>query len=114
MARYMVLGPGVFAGSFTGTAAEPTASRPVVEHRDRVYWALDGRDVVVLGKRWHVEVFSVVEHAGHRYVQLALDGPQRYMLTLRVVPDTPVNRLIQALLGWLTHPTTSGDVINVR
>lgn len=110
----MVLGPGVFAGSFAGTAAQPPASRPEAEHGEKVYWALDGRDVVVLGKRWHVEVFSVVEHGGHRFVQLSLDGPERYMLTLRVVPATPVNRLIQALLSWLTHPTASGDVVEVR
>ena len=111
----MVLKSGVAEGFLAGVpAAEHAVERPAIETCERVYWALDGRDFVVLGKRWHVEVFSVVELAGRRYVQLSLDGPEQYMLTLRLLPETPVNRLISTILSWLAHPTASGEVRDVR
>lgn len=84
------------------------------ESCEALFWALDGRDLVVLGKRWHVEVFSVVEMAGRRYMQLSLDGPVHYMLTLRLGPETPARRLIPSVLSWLAHPTSSGEVIDVE
>lgn len=81
---------------------------------ETLFWALDGRDLAVLGKRWHIEVFSVVEMAGRRYMQLSLDGPLQYMLTLRLLPETSVRALVPAVLGWLTRPTSSGEVVDVE
>ena len=116
MARHLVLKSGAAAGGFLAhdTAVARALERPAIESCERLYWALDGRDIVVLGKRWHLEVFSVVELSGRRYMQLSLDGPEQYMLTLRLVPETPVNRLIPAILSWLAHPTASGEVLDVR
>lgn len=115
MARNLVLTPEL-AGNFLPdtSASNPAAREPKAESCDRLYWALDGRDFVVLGKRWHVEVFSVVELVGRRYVQLSLDGPDQYMVTLRLLPITPLSRAISAIVAWLARPTCSGDIVDVR
>ena len=114
MALYVVVRPGL--GTGTAESAQSACQPAVVPQPDScetLFWALDGRDLVVLGRRWHVEVFSVVELAGRRYIQLSLAGLTDYMLTLRLTPATPVRHLIPAVLTWLTHPTASGEVIDV-
>jgi hypothetical protein len=114
MAMYVVTRSGLAAGNVVVPhESRVTVDTPEPESCESLFWALDGRDLVVLGKRWHVEVFSVVELAGRRYLQLSLNGITHYMLTLRVAPDAPVRRLIPAVLTWLTHPTASGEVIDV-
>jgi hypothetical protein len=114
MALYVVMRSGLTARDLTARAPERTAvERQPPDSCETLFWALDGRDLVVLGKRWHVEVFSVVELAGRRYMQLSLDGPTHYMLTLRLAPDASVRRLIPVVLSWLTHPTASGEVVDV-
>ena len=45
---------------------------------------LDGRDLLAAGSWWRVEVFGIVDEAGYRWLQLALLGPRRYVLTLRL------------------------------
>jgi hypothetical protein len=115
MALYVVMRSGLAAGDLMTRAPErATAGRQPHDSCEALFWALDGRDLVVLGKRWHVEVFSVVELAGRRYMQLSLDGPTHYMLTLRLAPEASVRRLIPAVLSWLTHPTTSGEVVDIE
>ena len=114
MSLYVVMRSGLE----TGAAAVRESSAdvtPVVEADtcESLFWALDGRDLVVLGKRWRVEVFSVVQLAGRRYMQLSLEGPAQYMLTLRLAVGTSVRSLVPAVLSWLAHPTCSGEVIDV-
>jgi hypothetical protein len=87
--------------------------RSPVEPAETVFQALDGRDVTVLGHRWRLEVFSVLELAGRRYVQLSVNGPARYMLTLRMRLDTEARYAIRTLLPWLTRPAGSGEVLDV-
>ncbi len=114
MALYVVMRPGVAAGGVASRDSTDAANeRTQTDSCETLFWALDGRDLVVLGKRWHIEVFSVVELAGRRYMQLSLDGPTHYMLTLRLSPEASVRRLIPTVLSWLTHPTASGEVIDV-
>ena len=48
------------------------------------------------------------------YAQLALQGAERYMLTLRVAPAVEVQRVIPKLLSWLLRPTPSGEVLEIR
>lgn len=115
MAIYVVMRTGLAAGDAVANRDRIVpVKRPRRESCEALFWTLDGRDLVVLGKRWHVEVFSVVEMAGRRYMQLSLEGPTQYMLTLRLTPDTSVRRLIPTVLSWLTHPTASGEVIDVE
>lgn len=115
MALYVVVRAGMPTGNIAARKATSVLPEPTqIESCETLFWALDGRDLVVLGKRWHVEVFSVVEMAGRRYMQLSLDGPAQYMLTLRLAPTTSVRKLIPTVLTWLAHPTTSGEVIDVE
>jgi len=114
MELYVVRRAGPKADSVAvRTPASPAVEQPAVDSCQSLFWALDGRHLVVLGKRWHVEVFSVVELAGRRFMQLSLDGPAHHMLTLRLTPQTPVRRLVPTVLLWLSHPESSAAVIDV-
>lgn len=115
MALYVVMRSGLaVAGVVAPSATTAPADEPVLSHScESLFWALNGRDLVVLGKRWHVEVFSVVELAGRRYMQLSVDGPTHNMLTLRLAPGTSDRRLIPAVLSWLRRPTAAGEVLDV-
>ena len=115
MSLYVVARPGFADENLAARRSEEdAAARPPAESCESLFWALDGRDLVVLGRRWRVGVFSVVELAGRRYVQLSLEGPTRYMLTLRLVPDVTARRIIPIVLTWLAHPTASGEVIDIE
>jgi len=114
MSLYVVMRSGLETGA--APARESSVDAPPMAAADNcesLFWALDGRDLVVLGRRWRVEVFSVVELAGRRYMQLSLEGPAQYMLTLRLAVSTSVRSLVPAVLSWLTHPTCSGEVVDV-
>lgn len=114
MSLYVVARPGFANETLAARQRDETAARPPAESCEALFWALDGRDLVVLGRRWRVGVFSVVELAGRRYVQLSLEGSARYMLTLRLVPDVTVSRIVPTILAWLAHPTASGEVIDIE
>jgi hypothetical protein len=75
---------------------------------------LDGRQLVMRGRRWRAEVFSVAVAAGARYVQMALHGDQEYLVTLRILPNAETRHVIPHLLTWLSHPGQNGSVIEVR
>lgn len=114
MSLYVVARPGLTAGSFSTPAQAAISLEPTqAESCESLFSALDGRDLVVLGRKWRVGVFSVVELAGRRYAQLSLEGTQQFLLTLRLTPATTARRVIPAVLAWLSHPTGSGDVIEI-
>jgi hypothetical protein len=69
-----------------------------------MFAALDGRDLVVSGARWHVEVYGICEQAGRRWIQLAVDGPAHYMLTLALAADLSMGQVIRDLTAWLAEP----------
>lgn len=81
---------------------------------ETVFQTLDGRELTVLGRRWRLEVFSVLELAGQRYVQLSADGPTRSMITLRMRPVTDPQHAIPVLVRWLARPARSGEVLDVE
>ena len=73
---------------------------------DELYAALHGRVITVGRERWELEVFSVVDdEAGGRWVQLAMKGNPDYPLTLHLVPSTPAERAVLALVRWLFDPS---------
>lgn len=100
-----------------GPATAAPASRIGVSEPDAgpeaLFGSLDGRELIVLGRHWKVEVFSVCAMGGCRYVQLALKGTQEYMLTLRVATGADQRLLIPRLLTWLAHPTSSGEILEI-
>lgn len=72
---------------------------------DRVFAALDGRDLMVSGIRWHVEVYGIAEQAGRRWIQLAVDGPRHHMVTLALAADRGIRQVLHDLAAWLADPT---------
>jgi len=68
---------------------------------DRLFGALDGRDLTIAGGRWRIEVFSVSECDGHRWVQLALSGEKRGMLTMKVSPSDGAGRVLMGISSWI-------------
>jgi hypothetical protein len=69
-----------------------------------IFDALDGRDLSVSRRQWRLKVFSVSDHDDHRWVQVGLEGPGHYMLTLRLDADAGPQSAIAALSSWLDHP----------
>ena len=89
------------------------------ENRDRVVRPerlledLDGRAVTVLGQSWRLEVYSVLDYAGRRWVQLALEGEPHYMLTLNLAVGAGAQRTLMALASCLANPSDSVGILNV-
>ncbi len=81
---------------------------------ERLFAALDGRHLTVLGRQWRVNIYSVCDRAGWRWIQLALEGDSSYMLTLKTAGHDGVRALVPALLLWLLHPSGSGGVLHLR
>jgi hypothetical protein len=72
---------------------------------DRLFVALDGRDLTIAGGRWRIEVFSVSECGGYRWLQLALSGEKHGMLTLKVSPSDGAGRVLMGISTWIGDPT---------
>lgn len=72
-------------------------SPPSGSNRDQLFYALDGRYVKIGGVRHRLEIYSVCDHHGHRWVQLALIGESSYMLTLKVAARGWVEDVLFAL-----------------
>jgi hypothetical protein len=60
-----------------------------------------------------MSIFSVVELAGRRYVQLSLAGTEQYMLTVRLTASARARQIVPAVLEWLRRPSGSGEVLDV-
>ncbi len=101
------------------THRSPMAARPHPRReggappQDRVFAALDGRDLVVSGSQWHVEVYGICEQAGRRWIQVALDGPRHHMLTLALAADLGVRQVVRALSDWLADPSATDQLLTV-
>ncbi len=77
----------------------------------RLFAALDGRDLLINGQSWHLEVYGVLEDAGRRWVQLAVDGPTHQMLTLALAARSSVEQVVRALSSWLEDPAETQPVV---
>lgn len=79
-----------------------------------LFMALDGRGLTTAGERFRLEVFSVRDEAGIRWVQLALNGSEtRRLLTLRLKTGDNAQHAIFTLAAWLADPAATPDVFNV-
>jgi hypothetical protein len=88
--------------------ATPDGSRP-----DGLFSALDGRELIAMGRRWTVEIFSICDQGSERWVQLALHGVTDYMLTFHLTPGNTARDLVPTLLSWLMHPTDTSEIISI-
>jgi hypothetical protein len=98
-----------------GTPSGPRAGSPESTgvSADALFSLLDGRELIVLGRRFHLDVFSVCELGGCRYIQLSLRGTEEFMLTLRVATGVDLGHIVPRLITWLAHPSSSGEVLEI-
>jgi hypothetical protein len=85
----------------------------IAEHPGRLMSELDGRLLRTPEGTWRLSVFDVSLHAGLRWVQLTLEGEPSHVLTLRLAPDQGTPQVLEALAGYLRHPLTMGEILNV-
>jgi len=78
-----------------------------------LFAGLDGRDLLVSGQAWHLEVYGICEDAGRRWIQIAVDGPHHYMLTLALATRSGVRQAVTTLSNWLENPAETHQVLNV-
>lgn len=71
---------------------------------DGLFAALDGRDLSAVGGQWRIEVLGIADEDHDRWVQLAVHGRQRYLVTLRLHAGDGTQRAVAALAGWLANP----------
>jgi len=79
---------------------------------DEIFNALDGRCLSVDGHDWNVCVFSVTDANEHCWVQLALDGSGRQVLTLRLASIYDPEQALDSLSCFLTDPFATRDVLS--
>ena len=85
-----------------------------LQQAERLFEGLDGRDLLIKGAAWHLEVYAVCEEAGRRWVQIAIDGPRRHMLTLALATRSGVQQAVDVLSNWLEQdPTDAHQVLVV-
>jgi hypothetical protein len=89
----------------------PITERVVQPERLRA--ALEGRAVTVSDQSWRLEVYSVTDRDGRRWVQLALEGEPHYMLTLNLTMGAGAQRALNALASCLANPSEAGGIVNV-
>jgi len=82
-------------------------------HGYSLFGALDGRDFVVGGEHWRLEVFSVVEDAQHLWIQVRLIGRLPRLLTLCLPGQADVPEALAALTTWLDPRTAAASIGNV-
>ena len=100
-----------------GDAAMPIQLRMAKKEEfvepQRLFEALDGRDLSVSDRHWHLEVFSVTDQAQHRWVQVGLKGDQEFMLTLRLNSGAGAQPCLQALSSWLGDPSEAAQTSQI-
>jgi len=81
---------------------------------EQLFIALDGRSVVAgSGGRYRIEVYSVRDEAGCRWIQLGLHGVTAHMLTIRQTPGDGAQHVVLALSSWLADPSQQPHVLSV-
>ena len=89
------------------------ALRPAVSPAEVFFAGLDGRYLRVRGQAWQIEVYGICEDAGRRWVQVAIDGPQHYMITLAMAARTGVAQAVGAVTRWLEEPSDTPQMLHV-
>ena len=79
---------------------------------DDFFHALDGQCVSVDGRAWILCVFSVTDADENRWVQLALEGRDRKVLTLRLAPSHHPEHAFVSLSCFLTDPFAAPNVLS--
>ena len=75
----------------------------------RFFEALDGSAVRVGDDEWRLRVYGVIEAAGRRWVQLALDGRGQQVLTLKLDESQGPSQAVHVLSSWLSNPASESS-----
>jgi len=95
----------ILTGAF-GRRKEPLTPQGLLER-------LDGIPVTSLRQTWQIEVYSVSDEDGWRWVQLGLRGNPSYSLIVRTVPTEGVQHVLEALTKWLAKPSATERILDV-
>jgi len=72
---------------------------------DRLFALLHGREVLIRGRRWRLEVYGISDLASGRWVQVGLNGLPRHMVTVRVSAGDGVPAVVRLISAWLASPS---------
>jgi hypothetical protein len=83
-----------------------SSASPVLDfvNAEGLFASLDGRDLSASGQQWRIEVFGIADADHDRWIQLAVSGSERYLITLRLHAGDGAQRAVAALTGWLANP----------
>jgi hypothetical protein len=93
--------------SFPPRGNRPTAGRTARKRTspDELFRRLDGRELTVLGRQWTIEVYSVRDEQGHRWVQMRLgSSSSSKWLVLRLPAGAGERHVILAASSGLARP----------
>jgi len=79
---------------------------------DEFFNALDGQRLLVGGHAWSVCVFSVTDANENRWVQLALEGGDRKVVTLCLEPSHDLGKAFASLSSFLADPHAAPNVLS--
>ena len=106
------LAPNSGAPRATGHPLQESDERLPVDP-DQLFSGLDGRAINVARRRWILEVFSVLEQHGWRWIQLTLSGEPQYTLILRLTPGEGAVHALSLLSSWLVNPSGTRRILSV-
>jgi hypothetical protein len=86
-----------------GDAESRRSAGPAIS-LDHLFEALDGRTVTLFHRRWEIQVFSITEQHGWRFLQLSLAGDPEHLLTLRTSAWATVDETLREVSRWLARP----------
>lgn len=104
----------VFGRNFVGCAGLGFAPQPGVKSvvaPDQLFSALDGAQLSVDGSAWRVEVFGVIDEPDRRWLQVALDGAERSIVTVRLDHSASAGQVVEQLSTWIHDPQAVTNVL---
>lgn len=69
---------------------------------DELFATLDGRSITTPNGAWLVEIQSIFDEAGYRWIQLTLNGNPPYSLTFQLNAGDDADEAVRALSMWLS------------
>ena len=76
-----------------------------VDHRldaDELFATLDGRSITMPNGAWLIEIHSIFDEAGFRWIQLTLKGNPPYSMTFQINSGDDADEAVRALSMWLS------------
>jgi hypothetical protein len=77
----------------------------------RLFRTLDGHTLRLGSARWQVNVYSIRGDGASRWAQIALVGPRRHTLTLKLSLDDDGRRALGLVADWLGRPFAESEQI---